>query len=182
MAHIRVYAIANKYEILELKALAKWRFDRLIHKQWPIPNFDEVIIEVYESPTESKDGLRNIVNKKFTQKITTIIDNQKIQGLALEHGEFSLGTVIEVANTLSHEKKTREAPLSKGIAARDTTILSWKKHLITTRTLRNAKLAESEKACVDLTTTLYARSDAACRVREAADGCKSEEESSCAGP
>jgi BTB/POZ domain len=61
VAHARVYAIAEKYDIEGLKALAKWKFATEMNAHHHSAEVPDAIAEVYESTVESDRGLRDVV-------------------------------------------------------------------------------------------------------------------------
>jgi hypothetical protein len=88
--HTKVYALAEKYDILSLKQLAKSKFEMAMACFYDSPDFAEAIEEVYCSTIDSDRGLRDIVLEAFkshpqlasTQDVYNVI--KETPSLALE--------------------------------------------------------------------------------------------------
>lgn len=63
--HAKMYAIAEKYEIHGLKALARHKFELDCMHSWEHPDFADAIREVYDNTVDSDRGLRAIVIQTF---------------------------------------------------------------------------------------------------------------------
>ncbi|KAI4730979.1 hypothetical protein E4T49_01120 [Aureobasidium sp. EXF-10728] len=65
LTHTRVYALAEKYDIPALKALAKSKFEMAMACYYDSPEFADAIEEVYCSTIDSDRGLRDVVIQAF---------------------------------------------------------------------------------------------------------------------
>lgn len=65
LLHTRVYALAEKYDIPNLKVLAKRKFEMAMACYYDAPEFADAIEEVYCSTVDTDRGLRSIVLKAF---------------------------------------------------------------------------------------------------------------------
>lgn len=65
LAHTRVYALAEKYDIPALKTLAKAKFEMSLACFYDSPQFPDAIEEVYYSTIDSDRGLRDVVIQAF---------------------------------------------------------------------------------------------------------------------
>jgi len=65
VAHAKVYAIAEKYGIAGLKALARSKFVDQINLHLASPEFPEACQEAYESTFHSDRGLRDVIIQAF---------------------------------------------------------------------------------------------------------------------
>lgn len=65
MVHAKVYAIAEKYGIAGLKALARRKFITQVDEHWSDGSFPAAIEEVYESTVDTDRGLRDVVIQTF---------------------------------------------------------------------------------------------------------------------
>ncbi|KAG9983854.1 hypothetical protein KCU78_g21045, partial [Aureobasidium melanogenum] len=65
LTHTRVYALAEKYDIPALKALAKSKFEMAMACYYDSPEFADAIEEVYCSTIDSDRGLRDVVLQAF---------------------------------------------------------------------------------------------------------------------
>lgn len=90
LLHTRVYALAEKYDIPSLKALAKRKFEIAMACYYDSPEFADAIEEVYCSTIDSDRGLRDTVLEAFkshpqlvnTQDVYEVI--QDTPSLAME--------------------------------------------------------------------------------------------------
>lgn len=65
LLHTRVYALAEKYDIPALKALARGKFEMAMACNYDSPELPEAIEEVYCSTLDNDRGLRDIVLNLF---------------------------------------------------------------------------------------------------------------------
>jgi len=65
LLHTRVYALAEKYDIPALKALARQKFEMAMACNYDSPDLPEAIEEVYCSTLDTDRGLRDIVLDLF---------------------------------------------------------------------------------------------------------------------
>ncbi|PSK60718.1 hypothetical protein B9Z65_868 [Elsinoe australis] len=83
LAHTRVYALAEKYQIPALKSLAQAKFEVAMACFYDSPEFADAVEEVYSSTIDTDRGLRNIVIQAFrnhpqlanTQDVYSVIKN-----------------------------------------------------------------------------------------------------------
>lgn len=100
VAHTRVYALAEKYDIPALKQLAKNKFEMAMACYYDSEDFAEAIEEVYCSTIDSDRGLRDIVLQTFTchpqlastQDVFTVI--KETPSLALELFKIERGIPV----------------------------------------------------------------------------------------
>ena len=71
---IHMYAIADKYDIQELKTLAKSKFQSSVSGRWPIAFFPALVQEILVSTPSTDSGLRDIVTKICAEHITELLD------------------------------------------------------------------------------------------------------------
>lgn len=69
--HVQVYAMAEKFDIPELKALAKEKFLKCA-QGWPLPDFPSVVHEALTSTPESDQGLRGILNEILAEHVEEV--------------------------------------------------------------------------------------------------------------
>ncbi|KAF2085501.1 hypothetical protein K490DRAFT_67657 [Saccharata proteae CBS 121410] len=65
--HAKVYAIAEKYGITGLKALAKRKYAAQLEQHWIDAEFADSIQEVYETTIDTDRGLRDLVIQAFRE-------------------------------------------------------------------------------------------------------------------
>ncbi|KAF2858025.1 hypothetical protein K470DRAFT_222206, partial [Piedraia hortae CBS 480.64] len=67
LLHVRVYALAEKYDIPGLKELARSKFEISLACHYDSPEVPEAIEEVYCSTIDSDRGLRDVIVQLFMQ-------------------------------------------------------------------------------------------------------------------
>lgn len=69
--NVQVYAMADKYDMQELKILAKEKFS-MSARDWPLPDFPSVVREALSSTPESDRGLRDIIRQILADHVEDI--------------------------------------------------------------------------------------------------------------
>jgi hypothetical protein len=67
VTHAKVYAIAEKYQIMGLKTLARRKFATQVQCHHTSEEFPHAMAEVYESTIDSDRGLRDVIINAFRQ-------------------------------------------------------------------------------------------------------------------
>ncbi|ERF75490.1 hypothetical protein EPUS_08304 [Endocarpon pusillum Z07020] len=88
---VRVYAIADKYNVQSLKDLAKQRFGRWARRNWACADFTAIIREVFNSTPSSDRGLRDIVSGIVANHSDFFIQKDGFRELVEDVGELGLG-------------------------------------------------------------------------------------------
>lgn len=71
MTNVKVYAMADKFDVEELKMLAKEKFEAC-SRGWPLPKFPSVVQEALTSTPESDRGLRDILRSIIARHVEEI--------------------------------------------------------------------------------------------------------------
>lgn len=71
MINVQVYAMADKFDMPELKVLAKEKFLKCA-QCWPLPEFPTVVHEALSSTPESDRGLRDIIRRIMADHVEDI--------------------------------------------------------------------------------------------------------------
>jgi hypothetical protein len=71
----RIYGLADKYEILTLKGLAKTKFESVARAGWNTIEYPLSIEIIYESTPSSDRGLRNIATKLTVEHSIVLFEN-----------------------------------------------------------------------------------------------------------
>jgi hypothetical protein len=101
---IREYAIAEKYGIKDLKALALTRFSAWLKSNWNHPEFYSVVEEAYNSTPSNDRDIRDLVEGIVKANITNVLHNDNFREmLTAEMGE--LGVAVISAILEEKEKK-----------------------------------------------------------------------------
>lgn len=91
--NVRVYAIAEKYSIFELKELAKTKFLSQVNSLISCNDFPEIIKMIYKSTPDSDRGLRNVVSDICTKQVRAFIDNRTFKEAVRDVGKFGLNVL-----------------------------------------------------------------------------------------
>ena len=100
VVHARVYALAEKYGVSGLKALAKEKFEVIVAHRWNQDDFLDAAMEVYTHTIDSDRGLRNVVIQAFRQRPELTSNNdvrevvQELPSLASDLHRMSNGIPV----------------------------------------------------------------------------------------
>jgi hypothetical protein len=102
---VREYAIAEKYDIKDLKAFAQSRFSTWVKSNWNHPEFYSVANEVYNSTPSNDRGLRDLVESSVKENVTSVLKNGRFREmLTAEMGELGVAVLSVVLSTLENAK------------------------------------------------------------------------------
>jgi len=94
---VREYAIAEKYDIKDLKALAQSRFSTWVKSNWNHPEFHSVVNEVYNSTPSNDRGLRDVVESIVKENVGTVLHDVNFREmLTTEMGELGVAVLSAV--------------------------------------------------------------------------------------
>lgn len=82
--HARIYAVAEKYMVDGLKAVAMEKFEKATASGWNKHDFLEAARETYTSTIDSDKGLRDIVVKVFHAHKLSLLDKEEAVQLLTE--------------------------------------------------------------------------------------------------
>ena len=122
MNNLRVYALAEKYDIPVLKELAKTKF-KLCNIAFDLPRYREVVKAICESTPTTDLGLRNIVILECVNAsmIEKCLEEECLAPVIRDHGHFGLEVLREVVKKhkqeLEMEKKVVETKTEKWVQA-----------------------------------------------------------------
>lgn len=106
VSNMRVYAIADKYDIPCLKELAKQRFCTWARSEWARPDFPAIVRVVFESTPSSDRGLRDIIIALVAAHGDIFIKNADFRRLIQDVGELGLELLDKVLELHSTEMTT----------------------------------------------------------------------------
>jgi len=107
---IRVYAVAEKYDIKDLKQLAQSRFSIWASNNWNHSEFPMMVQEVYDSTPSSDRGLRDIVETIVKKNAYCVLHNDEFKKFLINQmGE--LGVVVFIGALEEVRKLTEEKQL-----------------------------------------------------------------------
>ena len=90
MNNVVVCAIAQKYDISELKELATSKFRELLWLKAPSPSLPHVVNAVIETTSIADSGLRSVVAKYCTHYRTKIVADDHLSTMIRGHGDLGL--------------------------------------------------------------------------------------------
>ena len=136
MANTLVYSIADKYDIENLKALAKSKFETLAPAAWACEEFPTIVATVFDSTPDTDLGLRGVVSQICAARIdellasetwTELIANDGAIGVAvfkLAHESSVLGIGEAKGEILASERKLELAESGVKVLIEDLNLVS----------------------------------------------------------
>ena len=92
LGHVGVNAVADYYDIPQLKELVNTKIQHIIEPNWPPHRFLEVVKEVFNSTTDRE--LREIMSLAATAHIEELLQFEDFAGLDVV-SDFAIGTKIK---------------------------------------------------------------------------------------
>jgi hypothetical protein len=117
---IRVYAIADKYDIPQLKELARERFSNWAEDNWACESFPAIAREVFKTTPTKDRGLRDVVVRLVAIHADDFIGKENSRQLIEDIGDLGLSVLCQLLKKHSKEKsglKTRLKALEAETAA-----------------------------------------------------------------
>lgn len=85
--NVDVYALAEKYDLPPLRALAKAKFTTLVCRIRRHEDFSAVLRAIYESSVRRGGELRSIVSRICASRMKAVIDNAQLEKSIRESGD-----------------------------------------------------------------------------------------------
>ena len=101
VGHVRVNAIADYYDIPQLKELANTKIQHIIETNWSPHGFSEVVKEVFNSITDRE--LREIVSLAATAHIEELLEFEDFAELDVM-SDFAIGIIRNMFTTYKADK------------------------------------------------------------------------------
>lgn len=101
MMGIKMYAIADKYELDKLKEVAKTAFENAARHHWDTDEFVFAVRGVYTTTPESDRGLRDIVKNITWCHRDILLARKDVQEVLEKLEGFSMDLVRELCKTAS---------------------------------------------------------------------------------
>lgn len=100
--HLRLYVMADKYDVPVMRLLARDRFYRAAELQWKFDDeFPDVVDELYSCTPESEVAMREIVCRLVGHAVKDKEVMTKMEPVMRKHGSFAVG----VMNYALHESR-----------------------------------------------------------------------------
>jgi hypothetical protein len=90
LTHAKMYELADKYEVVGLKDLAKKKFSRGCKRFWDTPDFPIAAFHAFSTTPESDNGLRDCVSRAIGTNMQ-LIRKPKIRVLLMKFNDVALG-------------------------------------------------------------------------------------------
>jgi speckle-type POZ protein len=107
--NVKVYSIADKYDVPALKSQAKEKFETTVKTCWNMDDFPYAVAEVYNSTTSIDRGLRDVVIDVTCEHINQLLSKQ---GFCDVLGE-SVGFASDMTQHLAKSQEESEKRLKK---------------------------------------------------------------------
>ncbi len=114
--NVLVYAMADKFNIPELKLLAKNKFAACANLHWPPTNFNHLVTTVYTTTPETDHDLRDVVARLASIKLEEVQALEDFQTTAADLGSFSLDLLKNVVIKNSAERKEHQRKVAHLLA------------------------------------------------------------------
>lgn len=110
MFHVRVYALAEKYDIEGLKRLTEFGVEEIADGQM-CQNFPAIVAAVFESTPSSDRGLRDVVSRICANHIDAILIDKTWKETLASNGEIGLAifTLARQNSVVEVAKATKQA-------------------------------------------------------------------------
>lgn len=95
--HVKVYSIADKYDVPMLKSLARGKFEKAVKTCWDMDDLPHAITEIYSSTPRTDRGLRELVVETVCKHKDTLMEKQDFQNVL----EETVGFAADVSRYLA---------------------------------------------------------------------------------
>lgn len=92
--HLRLYIMADKYDVPALKLLARERFYRSAEQTWEVAEeFPAVVDELYSNTNKTEFAMREIVCRLVGNRVLEGRTRERMDWVMKKHGEFAVGVM-----------------------------------------------------------------------------------------
>ena len=119
MNNALVYAIAEKYDIPELKELAKRKFQTLASSKWPHDDFYAVTEAVFSTTPDGDMGLRQVVLDVCERHFQEILKDRDTRASFLENKAITAVVLDASVRMIEQDKMSLDGALAKQISLKD---------------------------------------------------------------
>jgi hypothetical protein len=98
---VRVYALADKYDISPLKELARQKFCSWAENNWTCEDFSAIAREVFESTPKNDRGLRDVIIQLVAKHADIFIQKDGLRQLIEDIGDLELSVLCQLFKTHS---------------------------------------------------------------------------------
>ena len=104
MTNVLVYAVAEKYDIPELKDLAKHKFGTLARSKWPRDEFHAVTEAVFSTTSDTDMGLRQIVMDICSEHFEDILRDKDSRVIFFENKSIAAVVLDAALRHIDYDK------------------------------------------------------------------------------
>ncbi len=119
MNNVLVYAIAEKYDIAELKELAKRKFQMVANSKWPHNNFLAVVGEVFSTTPDGDMGLRQVVLDACRRNFQEILEDEESRSGFLANTAIAAVVSTAAVQKIKEDRIQLDEALARRIAMRN---------------------------------------------------------------
>lgn len=119
MNNVLVYAIAEKYDIPELKDLAKRKFETLVNSKWPHEDLDTVTEAIFSTTPDGDMGLRQVVIDICAQHFQEILKDEASKAAFLEYKGITTGVLDAAVKKIEQDRVLLDETFAKRVALED---------------------------------------------------------------
>jgi speckle-type POZ protein len=101
---VKVYSIADKYDVMALKSQAKDKFEKVAKSCWNMGDFPPAISEVYSSTPATDRGLRDLVVEISCTHIDALLARQDFRNVLQETVGFAADVTQLIASNFKEYK------------------------------------------------------------------------------
>ena len=129
--NVKVYSVADKYDVPALKSQARQKFETTAKTCWDMDDFPDAVVQVYNSTTSIDRGLREVVVDIACEHIDELLSKQGFRDVL----EETLGFASDVAQFLAKDQKntSQKKPVGQGKYQCPSCALQWEATLATGR-------------------------------------------------
>ncbi|KAF2803436.1 uncharacterized protein BDZ99DRAFT_526784 [Mytilinidion resinicola] len=107
--NVKVYSIADKYDVPALKSQARQKFETTVETCWNMDDFPDAVAEVYNSTLSIDRGLRNVLVDAACKHISELLSKQRFRDILGE----TVGFASDIAQLLAKGRKKYQCPSCK---------------------------------------------------------------------
>lgn len=119
MNHVLVYAVADKYDIPELKKLAKCKFQTLVSSKWPHNDFREIAEAVFLTTPDEDMGLRQVVMEVCVEHFQDILKDEESRAAFLNIKAIAAAVLDAAVQQNEQDKMLLDGAVARQIALED---------------------------------------------------------------
>ena len=119
MNNVLVYAVAEKYDIPDLKDLAKGKFQSLARSKWPHDDFYALAERVFSTTPDADMGLRQVVLDICEEHSEDILRNEESRAGFLEIPAIGAVVLRAAVGKFDQDRMLLDGALAKQIALRE---------------------------------------------------------------